>query len=230
MEASRSRAIANGRKTRAKAAERPAKGAPERKERRTHAERREEAERSLLQAAVRMVAEKGLERFTLSDVGEAAGYSRGLPRHYYGTKEDLIAAVAAHIIERYRESLDARTSTRTGLGGLLDGLAFYLDSAARGPGPSRALLVILSEALTKPSLVPSMARVTRASRKGLVKQIQAGIDAGEIRADIDPQTQAVLLLAQLRGIVTQWLIDPKGVDIKAARDELLASVERSLRA
>ena len=52
---------------------------PVKAERRSQAQRRDEAERRLLSAAVRLVGERGLERITLAEVGEAAGYSRGLP-------------------------------------------------------------------------------------------------------------------------------------------------------
>ena len=44
----------------------------------THVERREEAESKILAAAAKIIAVKGLERFTLAEVGETAGYSRGL--------------------------------------------------------------------------------------------------------------------------------------------------------
>ena len=40
-------------------------------ERRSQAQRRDEAERRLLSAAVRLVGERGLERITLAEVGEA---------------------------------------------------------------------------------------------------------------------------------------------------------------
>ena len=52
--------------------------------RRSHAERREEAERRLLEAAMEIVAKRGTVRMTLAEVGEAAGYSRGLPAHRFG--------------------------------------------------------------------------------------------------------------------------------------------------
>src|SRR5690349_12121056 len=74
-------------------------------ERRSQAERRSEAERALLKAAVRIVAQHGLERFTLADVGEAAGYSRGLPAHYFGSKEGLVGALAAHIVGDFGRGL-----------------------------------------------------------------------------------------------------------------------------
>ena len=56
------------------------------RKRRTQEERREEAERRILEAATRIIGKTGVETFTLADVGEAAGYSRGLPAHYFKTK------------------------------------------------------------------------------------------------------------------------------------------------
>src|ERR1700734_3541086 len=76
--------------------------------RRSQGERRREAERRLLQAAERIVAEQGLERFTLAEVGEAAGYSRSLPAHYFGSKEGLVGALATEIVNGFGRSA-ART-------------------------------------------------------------------------------------------------------------------------
>ena len=74
------------------------------KSRRSHSQRREEAERSMLDAAVKIVAERGLEDLTLAGCGEAAGYSRGLAAHYFGTKEELISAIAQHIVDGYQNA------------------------------------------------------------------------------------------------------------------------------
>src|SRR5258708_3482259 len=68
---------------------------------RTHAQRRDEAERRLLAAAVAIVSDRGIEGTTLADVGVAAGYSRGLPAHYFGRKSDLVAAVASYIADGF---------------------------------------------------------------------------------------------------------------------------------
>jgi len=72
----------------------PAGAAPARSPRRTQAARREEAERRLLEAALGVVARRGSVRMTLAEVGEAAGYSRGLPAHRFGSKAGLLRARA----------------------------------------------------------------------------------------------------------------------------------------
>src|SRR6516225_3398762 len=75
-------------------------------ERRSQAERRDEAEQRLLKAAIALVGERGLERLTLADVGEAAGYSRGLPAHYFGGKAGLIVTLAQQLVDGFGRALD----------------------------------------------------------------------------------------------------------------------------
>src|SRR3546814_8261457 len=59
--------------------------------RRTQEERRQESESRLLAAAVKLIAEKGANGFTLAEVGHEAGYSHSRPGQYLETKETLTA-------------------------------------------------------------------------------------------------------------------------------------------
>lgn len=195
----------------------------------TRAERRAEAERRLLAAAVTLVADRGTEGTTLADVGEAAGYSRGLPGHYFGTKSDLIAAVASHISDGFANRL-AQTSTKTpGLESLLHSVGSYLDGASQRSG-TRALLIALAEALTEPLLSETMKPVTIRSIGRLRTMIEQGKERGEIRADVDAEAQAALILGTLRATVAQWWTDQERVDLATLRDTYVASLQRSLAA
>ena len=199
-----------------------------RTERRSQAERRDEAEQRLLAAAVRLVAERGLERTTLSDVGEAAGYSRGLPAHYFGGKSGLIVTLAAHLIELFGRALDRAERHGPGLDRLLGAAAFYLDSAGKDPTRTRALFVLLGEGLSNALVTDRLAELNARSARGFEVNLRAAIAAGEARPDIDPKSQAILILAALRGAVGQWLLAPDAIDLAALRDEFVASLRRSL--
>src|SRR6185503_14484565 len=61
--------------------------------RRTQQERREETERKVLAAATALIAQHGSRALTLAEVGEAAGYSRGIVSHHFGGRENLLRAV-----------------------------------------------------------------------------------------------------------------------------------------
>jgi AcrR family transcriptional regulator len=197
-------------------------------ERRSQAQRRDEAERRLLSAAVRLVGERGLERITLAEVGEAAGYSRGLPGHYFGGKDGLVVALASHLIEGFGRALERSERHRPGLERLLGMVGFYLGSARKTPAATRALFVVLGEGLSNALVTKRLAQLNARSAKAIEVDLRAGVAAGDVRGDIDATSQAILILAGLRGAVGLWLLAPDAVDLRAVRDAFVASLRRSL--
>jgi AcrR family transcriptional regulator len=204
-------------------------GAPaEPKNRRSHSERREEAEERMLQAAVKIVAERGLENLTLAECGEAAGYSRGLAAHYFHSKEGLIGAIGNHIVEDYSQRLRADRRNRVGLPGLLESIAFYFDSGRSHVLASRAFHAVLGSALNQPALAAPIAELNRHSVSSFAALIRSGMDRNEIAKTVDATAQATLILSALRGVMAQWLLDPDHLDVEVIKTEFLASIRRTL--
>ena len=197
-------------------------------ERRSQAQRRDQAEQRLLEAAIRLVGERGLARITLAEVGEAAGYSRGLPAHYFGGKDGLVVALASHLIENFGRALERSEHHGPGLDRLLGTVAFYLDRAGKAPAAIRALFVLLGEGLSNDLVTERLAQLNARSAKAIAMNLRAAVAAREVRADVDPEAQAILILAGLRGVVGLWLLAPAAIDLGAVRDEFLASIRRSL--
>lgn len=198
--------------------------------RRSHAVRREEAEERMLKAAVKIVAERGLENLTLAECGEAAGYSRGLAPHYFGSKEGLISAIAQHIVDDYIRRLRADRPNRVGLSGLLDHVAYYIDSSRRDVNEVRAFHAVLGSALKQAPLSAAVAQLNRNSAYSFIKTIRSGIERKEIRADVNPRAQAALILSALRGVITQWLLDSEHIDLDGIKKEFIENLKRSLSA
>lgn len=215
-------------RTRAGSARRRTSARPAKPARRTHAERREEAERRLLDAALGIVARTGSLRLTLAEVGEAAGYSRGLPAHRFGSKAGLLRALAAHINARFHEQLRAAPKRNDGLDAIRGNISVYFGRTDRTWTTTRALLVMMTEAFMEGAeLRQDMAAYNRAALSFFETQIRIGIERGEIRADTDPATTSVLILGALRGVLLQWLLD-NSIDLQGVRDRLLAIVDRAL--
>jgi AcrR family transcriptional regulator len=194
----------------------------------THVERREEAERKLLAAAAKIIAVKGLERFTLAEVGETAGYSRGLPRHYFGDKDELTIRVALYVAEH--PILQERLQVEPGLETVISMIRFFFAVAPKYRTNVRALSIVLAGVLTSDSLKAPIARMTRAKRAALAEHLAIGIKHGEIRKDVNPTAQAILILSQMRGVVMQWLSDEDAVDLKAVEAEFIETLRRGLQA
>lgn len=191
--------------------------------RRTQEERRREAETRLLDAAIGLIAERGILNTSLGDVGEAAGYSRGLPSHHFKAKAGLTEAVRAEILRRMAE----RMSPPAGVNGL-EALCAVI----------RAVLAGVHEPLTSAFLEFQKAAIPQesADRQALTAfhrevsaklevHVRAGQATGEIRADVDPNAQAHLLLISLRGVLAQQLLSADPPSIEAA----VAALERRTR-
>ncbi len=198
------------------------------KPRRPHAVRREEAEKRMVQAAVQIVGERGLESLTLAECGEAAGYSRGLAPHYFGSKEGLVSAIANRIVADYTQRQRAERPDRIGLTGLLDNAAFYIEYGRSNIMTLRAFHVVLGAAIKQTPLSVALAKLNSSSVYSYSKMILSGIERKEIRADVNAIAQATLILAAMRGVMTQWLVDPARVDLDAIKKEFLMNLRRSL--
>lgn len=196
---------------------------------RTQAQRRAEAEQRILQAAVDIIADRGVDQLTLAEAGEAAGYSRALPAHYFGSREDLILAVAEHLVQGYRRRMEAGPPevAGSGLEALIARVAFYIDDNRQSGPRLKAFHEVLNAALNRPALAPAIAHLDRESAAGFARHIRAAIGRGEIRPDVDPDSEAVLILATLRGVMRQWLIAPDKVDLDAIRAEFISGLRRN---
>ena len=194
----------------------------------TQAVRRETAERGILEAAKRIVAERGLDELTLHQAGEAAGYSRALPAHYFGIKSALISALVDSIIADYAPRVRASLAPGDGLERLLERVGYYIDDACRDPVTLRAFQTILAGGLTRPELAPLVMRLNREAIDGFAVLIKRARDKGEIRPDARPRAEAAIILSSMRGVMFQWLIDPHHVNISTVKDSLVRNIRASL--
>jgi AcrR family transcriptional regulator len=198
---------------------------------RTQSDRRETAEARILDAALRIIAERGTDGMTLAEVGEAAGYSRGLPAHYFGSKDGLVDALADFLVMGYRRRFAEARELRQGLEAICSRVDVYLTVAAQDLTSSRAFQVLMAEALSTGRRAASrMAELNRSSLGFFEEHLRTGIAQGEVRPDIDPASQAVLILGCVRGVIAQALLDEGQVDLPAARDEMLRTLRRALAA
>ncbi|WP_037078066.1 TetR/AcrR family transcriptional regulator [Pseudonocardia spinosispora] len=196
--------------------------------RRTQRGRRAEAEARLVQAAIELIAEKGVQGLVLSEVGERAGYSRGLPAHYFGSRIALIVTTAQRTVEGFADRVEAHLHGSSGLPAVLRFVADYLGNAQDDPVSARALLIVSTEATINPELGRPLRELNDRTVARIARAIEEGQSAGEIRRDVDATAQARLVLAAARSSVAQWLTEPDQVDLTALRCALLAVLERGL--
>lgn len=138
--------------------------------RRTQQERREETERKVLAAATALIAARGSRALTLAEVGEAAGYSRGIVSHHFGSRENLLRAVMR----------DARTFTLPDLRDsaadwLAETVRAYLKNITSRSPSAAAFLQMWGEAIAAdPILMPLYAEHDASFRRLLADKVREG--------------------------------------------------------
>jgi AcrR family transcriptional regulator len=194
-------------------------------------ERSDRTRRRLLHAAVELLAERGYERASLAAIGERAGYSRGIVTTCFGSKADLLASVVEDMLGRWgHRSLRPAVGKSVGSDALCAAIDAVREQARNHPVELKAFFLLLFEALGPlPEMRPRFAEVHRLQREGLTRWIQAGIDAGRVRKDVDAEAQAGLFLSVFRGAMYQWLLDPESIDLDRLLDEQKRNVQAVLR-
>lgn len=192
-------------------------------------ERRALAERRLLDAAREIVAAKGCVGMTLEKVGEVAGYSRGLAAHHFGSKGGLLIALAHHLDDTFKALIHAGPPRRDGLDALEGFITTYLGRKDSQWTNTRALLLLMAESLIDDSgmgdeIAEYNARVVRY----VEHHVRAGIAAGEIRRDVQPNVVAALIMGALRGVMLQKLNRDSKLDLKKVSRQMIDLLVRSL--
>ncbi len=191
---------------------------------RTQAERRNESEEALLDAAAELIAERGVDRSSLARIGARAGSSRGLPTHHFGSKEALVARLARRAQDHVSETTLA--ALERGQGDIREVTALdllqltvdaYLGLFEHPTADLRALVVMWGSTFPTSSSVDGMLEADRRSYEGWAQLIERGQREGSIRADVDPGAGAVVLLGLLRGVAGLLLADSEMTDMSGVR-------------
>ena len=199
------------------------------RKRRTQHERVAESDQRMLAAALRLIGERGYRGTSLAAIGEAAGYSRGLVHERFGSKAGLLWALVKQILRVWRQESQARGHAgHAGIEALCDLLDNHRRAVEEDRG-IRAFYALMFEALgPTPELLAEFRELHRGFRADIERTLRAGIESKQIRADIDPQAEAAILLGTLRGIAFQWLLDAQAFPLAAAYDELKRNLRRTL--
>jgi AcrR family transcriptional regulator len=193
--------------------------------RRTQQQRRDQAESALLNAAAELVVEEGVHSLTLARVGERAAYSRGLVTHYFGSKQELLRRLARATQTGFVPGLDGVPPGLDRLLRLIDG---YIGSLGQLRMMNRAFLLMWAEAATASDLARIFRERDEAFRADLREDVVAGIADGTLRPDTAADEVAVAVLAQLRGIGLQRLVDSTAVDTERLRRSVTEHWRRAL--
>ncbi len=167
----------------------------------------------ILDASLELFAANGIRGTSLATVADAVGLTEAGVIHHFPSKDALVLAVLAH---RDNADPDAEADVAQPGGGL--------ESLRRIPRLAQVLLdqpvlmrfdsVVGGESIAEGGAVLDYFRDRmRHIRQALCRMLREGIQRGDLRKDIDVEGVATEIVAFMDGIQTQWLLDPKRIDL-----------------
>jgi AcrR family transcriptional regulator len=212
----------------------------------TRDDAKQQTRAALVQAALELFGEQGLDVPSLDAICDRAGYTRGAFYVHFKTREDILAAVmdqvGAAFHARVFEGLTAEAAAAANQPTRSDAGARRMHHAIRrfvdvvGSGAYPRMATEGKGALIRPhQVVDACARlpIVRERYRDLVQVsvdavaglVKADQDDGEVRRDVDPQIVASMVLALVIGAQTMadlgLPLDP--ADLASAIERMLAS-------
>lgn len=195
----------------------------------TQAERSALSDRRMIDAAIELVVERGVEGATLKEIGERAGYSRGLATYRFGSKAGLFRAVIKDVSKRWLEELTDAVEGRVGLEAICAAVDTYHRFTTESQQPIYALYILFYQSIGPGAEFKDKVADVLARQRADVRQwIQEGIGAGQINPAVDPERHAEQFVATVAGLTYQWLVSPDSIDFARMHDELKETMRRAL--
>lgn len=193
--------------------------------RKTQAERTALSDQRMFEAAIALINDRGTQKTTLKDIGENAGYSRGLANYRFGSKDGLMQELFMHFDERWKDHLGSYLDEKVGIAAVHAAIDALRDFLKLESDYLRAMYLLWYECLGHDSAIRNkLADHHDVYREDARQWIEDGIAAGEVRSSVNAEQFAAQYCAFIFGIIYQWLVNAPALDVEAVFDDYHANI------
>jgi TetR/AcrR family transcriptional regulator, fatty acid metabolism regulator protein len=183
----------------------------------------------ILDAALKIFAQKGFQDATISEISKAAGVADATVYEYFKSKEDLLFSIPEQIT-RDSTAVTAKVLSfvRTAEAKLRVIVQNYFETYEKNP--EYASLIMLHLKSNRNFLKTGAYEVVRMPAKDLLASIKEGIENGEFRESTDPFLVRATLLGAIEHLATRKHLLGTPADLMEYLDPLLDMVLEGIRA
>ena len=188
--------------------------------------------RQILDAAVRVFAQKGFVQCRVSDIAEEAGVAYGLVYHYFGSKDEVLDTL---FLERWDVMValitDIDQQDLPGREKLYAIAAFIVDSYRHDPDLMKVIIVEVTRAANSfgRTHLPKIGEAY-----GLIAEIVRKAQAdGSFRDSVTPEFAAMAFYGAIEQVLTGWifgLLEQEDEDYERAKSFVVGTICDGLEA
>jgi AcrR family transcriptional regulator len=165
----------------------------------------------IVEAAVAIIAEQGLQNLSLSEIESKAGMSRGQLTYYFPAKEDILLAVFDRVLMSMCERIGAPVGSQCGQARAWDWIQHLFDKVL-GEAPESAFGVLqytfLSQIGHRDDFRRRLARLYEEWRSNMSAGLTHDLARHAGTRSINPRAMASVVQALLHGLKMQAAADP----------------------
>lgn len=170
----------------------------------------EERRRELAEAVWRVILRDGVEGVSVRNVAAEAGWSTGALRHYFGTKEDLLASGARLLNKRVRGRIEGKHHGDTPHEAIRSVLCEILPLDEERRTECALWFAFAARSLVDPRIAEEHEIVFDGVRSLCHRVIYQIDEGGWLVSGLDPEIEATSLHALVDGLVLHGLIGRLG--------------------
>jgi TetR/AcrR family fatty acid metabolism transcriptional regulator len=157
----------------------------------------------IMDAALRIFADKGFQNATITEISKEAGVSEATVYEYFGTKEDLLFAIPEKISnDTYEESSKVIPYIKGVEGKIRAILLFYVQLYQSNPDYS-ALVLLQLMSNKRFRQTPAHAAIRKSSH-ALLDCIRTGITDGTFKKDANPYLIRSMFMGTVEHLFIHW--------------------------
>jgi AcrR family transcriptional regulator len=189
-----------------------------------HTDRRR---RELLEAARRVVLERGMSSTRIADVASATNVSGGLVHYHFATKDELMAEMLRASSEAERQQLTSIVESGAGALDRLDRVMRFYAPRTRTDQSWVLWIEARAASLRAPVMRAILLELERAWLNALERVIRDGVESGEFTC-ADPAACAERLDALLDGLMVRGTVHPGTISRKRLLEHVRTAAAREL--
>jgi TetR/AcrR family fatty acid metabolism transcriptional regulator len=182
----------------------------------------------ILDAAIKVFARKGYHGCRVSDIAREADIAYGLVYHYFTNKEEILRTIFEERWSGFLELVDEIAARQTSVEDKLVSIAALMLNAYR-VRPDWVKVLVLELQRSSRFAEPGQIRAVGLLFQSVARILRAGQEAGELRADLDPDVACYVFIGALEIVITSLVLDLIKIEEKApSESEYYLKVARTV--
>ncbi|MDX9957984.1 MAG: TetR/AcrR family transcriptional regulator [Spirochaetia bacterium] len=165
-----------------------------------------ERQKEIVAAVFNLISDHGIQELTIKKIAQSVGVSEPAIYRHFQSKSDILAAVVDEMIA-HRNTTFARVSGNSASTTLAS--FFTVQAMLFEDMPALTIMLFPEDLFRNDSVL--LARILGMMKETLDRihaLLQAGIDEGAFRPDMDRNAVALMLMGGFRLLMSSWRLDP----------------------